>query len=98
MGKNLLGILGRCMPPGSPNPNPILDQSVPFFSPVFRPGVAVTNLPTGFVEAELSFASVRKPRIGKIRSARMIYFGQLLLIHYELKLANTYVYALSLFP
>ena len=38
----LLGILGRGMPPDSPNPNPISDQNMPFFTPVFRP-----NFPTG---------------------------------------------------
>ena len=35
----LLGILGRGVPPGSPNPDPILDQKMPFSTPVFRPGL-----------------------------------------------------------
>ena len=35
----LLGILGRGMPPGSPNPDPISDQNIPFSTPVFRPGL-----------------------------------------------------------
>ena len=34
-----LGILGRGVPPGSPNPDPISDQNIPFFTPVFRPGL-----------------------------------------------------------
>ena len=35
----LLGILGRGVPPVSPNPDPILDQNMPFSIPVFRPGL-----------------------------------------------------------
>ena len=35
----LLGILGRGVPPGSPNPDPISDQNMPFSTPVFRPGL-----------------------------------------------------------
>ena len=34
-----LGILGRGVPPGTPNPDPISDQSIPFSTPVFRPGL-----------------------------------------------------------
>ena len=34
----LLGILGGAVPPGSPNPDPISDQKMPFFTPIFRPG------------------------------------------------------------
>ena len=34
----LLGIPGRGLPPASPNPDPISDQSIPFYTPVFRPG------------------------------------------------------------
>ena len=34
----LLGILGGGVPPGSPNPDPISDQKMSFFTPVFRPG------------------------------------------------------------
>ena len=38
----LLSILGGGVPPGSPNPDPISDQKVSFFTsfstPVFRPG------------------------------------------------------------
>ena len=30
-------ILGGGVPPGSPNPNPILDQKMSFSTPVFRP-------------------------------------------------------------
>ena len=33
----LLGIFGRVVPPGSPNPDPISDQNMPFSTPVFRP-------------------------------------------------------------
>ena len=33
----LLGILGRGVPPGSPNPDPIWDQNMSFFTPIFRP-------------------------------------------------------------
>ena len=36
-GRVLLGILGRGVPPGSPNPDPISDQNMPFSTPVFRP-------------------------------------------------------------
>ena len=32
----LLGILGRGVPPGSPNPDPISDQNIPFSTLVFR--------------------------------------------------------------
>jgi len=34
----LLGIFGGGVPPASPNPDPILDQKMPFPTPVFRPG------------------------------------------------------------
>ena len=33
----LLGILGGSVPPGSPNPELISDQNMPFSTPVFRP-------------------------------------------------------------
>ena len=33
----LLGILGGDVPPGSPSPDPISDQKMSFFTPVFRP-------------------------------------------------------------
>ena len=33
----LLGILGRGVPPGSSNLDPISDQNIPFSTPVFRP-------------------------------------------------------------
>ena len=36
-GAALLGIFGRGVPPGSPNPDPISDQNIPFSTPVFRP-------------------------------------------------------------
>ena len=35
----LLGILGGGVPPGSSNPDPLSDQKVSFFTPVFRPGL-----------------------------------------------------------
>ena len=35
----LLGILGGGVPSGSPNPDPISDQKMLFFTPVFRPGL-----------------------------------------------------------
>ena len=39
----LLGILGGGVPPGSPNPDPISDQKLSVFTPVFipdfRPGI-----------------------------------------------------------
>ena len=35
----LLGIFGRGVPPGSPNPDPISDQNIPFSTPIFRPGL-----------------------------------------------------------
>ena len=35
----LMGILGGGLPPGSPNPGPISDQKMLFFTPVFRPVV-----------------------------------------------------------
>ena len=34
-----LGIRGGGVPPGSPNPDPISDQNMPFSIPVFRPGL-----------------------------------------------------------
>ena len=34
----LLGILGVCVPLGFPNPDPISDQKMPFFTYVFRSG------------------------------------------------------------
>ena len=37
MPDTFLGILGRGVPPGSPNPDPISDQKMPFLTPVFRP-------------------------------------------------------------
>ena len=33
----LLGILAEGVPPDSPNPEPILDQKMPFPSPFFKP-------------------------------------------------------------
>ena len=33
----LLGIIGRGVPPGSSNPDPISDLNMPFSTPVFRP-------------------------------------------------------------
>ena len=33
-------IVGRGMPPNSSNPDPISDQSMLFFTPIFRPGLA----------------------------------------------------------
>ena len=33
----LLKMLGGDVPPGSPIPDPISDQKIPFFTPVFRP-------------------------------------------------------------
>ena len=40
VGGGVLGILGRGVPPGSPNPEPISsDQKMPFSAPVFRPGL-----------------------------------------------------------
>ena len=42
----LLGILGRGVPPGSPNPEPISsDQKMPFSAPVFRPAGPVPGKP-----------------------------------------------------
>ena len=35
----LLGVLGWSVPPGSPNPDPISDQNMSFFTPVFKPGL-----------------------------------------------------------
>ena len=35
----LLGILGGDVPPSSSNPDPISDQKMSFFTPVFRPGL-----------------------------------------------------------
>ena len=35
----LLGILGRAVPPGPPNPDPISDQNMPFSTLLFRPGL-----------------------------------------------------------
>ena len=35
----LLGILGGGVPPVSPNPDPILDQKMSLFTPVFRLGL-----------------------------------------------------------
>ena len=35
----LLGILGRGVPPGSPNSDPISDQKMSLFTPVFRPSL-----------------------------------------------------------
>lgn len=42
----LLTILGRGVPPGSPNSHPISDQPMPSFMPVFRPNVMITDFPT----------------------------------------------------
>ena len=35
----LQGILGEGVPPGFPNADPISDQKMSFFTPVFRPGL-----------------------------------------------------------
>ena len=37
MGEVLPGILDGGVPPGSPNPDPILDQKISFSTPDFRP-------------------------------------------------------------
>ena len=36
-GEGIPGILGGSIPPGSPNDDPILDQKMSCFTPVFRP-------------------------------------------------------------
>ena len=36
-GRVLLGILGGNVPPASPNPDPISDQKMSFYKPVFIP-------------------------------------------------------------
>ena len=36
-------IVGEGVPTVSPNPNPISDQKVSFFTPVFRPGIGKKN-------------------------------------------------------
>ena len=33
------------MPPGSPNADPILDQKMSFFTPVFKPGSPLKSIP-----------------------------------------------------
>ena len=38
-----MGIVGEGVPTVSPNPNPISDQKVSFFTPVFRPGIGKNN-------------------------------------------------------
>ena len=38
-------ILGGGGPPGSPIPDPISDQKMSFFTPVFRPGLALKYIP-----------------------------------------------------
>ena len=53
----LLGIFGRGVPPGSPNPDPISDQNMPFSTPVFRP----------LFYRSYCFASVTKSTIGNIQ-------------------------------
>ena len=40
-GEVLLGIPGGGVPPCSPNPDPILDQNMPFSIPVSRPDIYV---------------------------------------------------------
>ena len=35
----LLGVLGGGVPPRSPNPDPISDLKMSFFTPIFRPGL-----------------------------------------------------------
>ena len=35
----LLGIFGEVVPPCSPNPNPISNQNMSLFTPVYRPGI-----------------------------------------------------------
>ena len=39
VGLVLLGILGGGVPPGSPNPDPVPDKKMSFFTLVFRPGL-----------------------------------------------------------
>ena len=36
----LVGILGEGVPPGSQNPDPISDQKMSFYTPVFRPDLS----------------------------------------------------------
>ena len=36
-GRVLLGILGKGVPPGSPNPDPFSDHKMSFYGPVFIP-------------------------------------------------------------
>ena len=40
-----LGILGGGVPPGSLNADPILDQKMSFFIPVFKPGAPLKSIP-----------------------------------------------------
>ena len=41
----LLKILGGGVPPGYPNRDPISDQKMLFFPPVFRPGARFSKVP-----------------------------------------------------
>ena len=44
-GGGISGILGGGVPPGSSNADPILDQKMSFFIPVFKPGAPLKSIP-----------------------------------------------------
>lgn len=50
-----LGVLGRGVPLGSRNPDPISDQDTPFFTQFSDLVWPVTNVPTGFVVEQLAW-------------------------------------------
>ena len=54
-----LGILGRGVPPGSPNPDPISDQKISFTAPVFRPGQQNTYPFSDLASKQLYHLSLR---------------------------------------
>ena len=74
----LLGILGGGVPPGSSNPDPLSDQKVSFFTPVFRPGLKELTRTDVIIHR-----SERAKRFLKLQF-EFAYFS-FFLIHLELK-------------
>ena len=64
----LLGILGRGVPLCSSNPGPILDQNMPFFTPVFRPDLVSSKFSHWLYCSVIKLrVRVPKSRIGQIQ-------------------------------
>ena len=84
----LLEIRGMGLPPGSPNPDPISDQNMPFSVPVFRPDIYVYK-GLNYV----TIAQVRTPTTDflKFSSSDLIWLFLFLSYSFGVKKTNTFI-------